>query len=216
MVSLRCAFCNLEHKSSLQLRLWQTTSTNNYRDRTLTVLYPAPLMKALRDEYPVIPAAAPHAHVKGDAAFDALYARSLADPAGFWAELAREHLDWLRDFSVPTSGSLSGGDAAWFLGGALNASVNCIDRHVATRGDKPAIIWESDEVGVGRIITFAQLQAETCRVANAMVAAGIRKGDTVAIYMPMIPETAFVMLACCRIGAVHRLACVVTSPTDTG
>lgn len=159
----------------------------------------------LRSEYPVIPSAAPHAHVTGEAAYEALYARSLADPAGFWAELAREHLEWQRDFSVATSGSLRDGDAAWFLGGALNVSANCIDRHVATQGDKPAIIWESDEVGTGRTITFKQLQAETCRVANAMRAAGVRKGDTVAIYMPMIPETAFVMLACCRIGAVHRL-----------
>lgn len=158
----------------------------------------------LQTEYPVIERAAPSAHVQGMAEYDALYKRSINDPSGFWGELARKELHWFRDFDQTMCGTLSKGDVAWFLDGAINVSVNCIDRHLKDKADKVAIIWESDEIGQSRNITFTELMEETCRIANAMKAAGIKKGDTVAIYMPMIPETAFVMLACCRIGAVHR------------
>lgn len=159
----------------------------------------------LKKEYPVINAVAPNAHVKGMAEYERMYKRSLEEPAAFWGELAREHLSWFRDFDQTLCGTLAKGDVAWFLDGALNVSVNCIDRHLKDKADKIAIIWEGDEVGAGRNITFTELMEETCRIANAMKAAGVKKGDTVAIYMPMIPETAFVMLACCRIGAVHSI-----------
>ncbi|CAI5735995.1 unnamed protein product [Hyaloperonospora brassicae] len=132
-----------------------------------------------------------------------MYTRSIEDPEQFWGELARANLDWFRDFDQTVTGAIGKGDMAWFLNGQTNVSVNCIDRHVKTHADKVAIIWEADEVGQGRKITYAELLEETCRVANAMKHAGVKKGDTVAIYMPMIPEIAFVMLACTRIGAVH-------------
>lgn len=160
----------------------------------------------LKAKYPIIDAVAKNAHIKGVDEYDALYKRSIEDPAGFWAELARKNLDWFRDFDQTMSGSLAKGDAAWFLNGSLNVSVNCIDRHIKDKADKVAIIWEGDEVGTGRKITYMELLEETCRIANAMKGAGVKKGDTVAIYMPMIPEVAFVMLACCRLGAIHRYA----------
>lgn len=159
---------------------------------------------ALKEQYPVIDAVAPNAHIKGMAEYEKLYQQSLEDPSAFWGKLARENLSWFRDFDQTFYGTLAKGDAAWFLNGALNVSVNCIDRHLKDKADKVAIIWEGDEIGTGRKITFSELMEETCRIANAMKAAGVKKGDTVAIYMPMIPEVAFVMLACCRIGAVHR------------
>ncbi|RYY35887.1 hypothetical protein EON62_02165 [archaeon] len=97
------------------------------------------------------------------------------------------------------------GDIRWFSEGQLNVSYNCVDRHVLNgRGDDVAIIWEADEPGHSRSITFRELQTEVCKVANVLTYHGVRKGDTVAIYMPMIPDLAYVMLACTRIGAVHR------------
>lgn len=102
-------------------------------------------------------------------------------------------------------GSLGGGNAEWFLDGKLNASHCCVDRHLATKANSAAIIWEGDEPGTGRTVTFAELHAHVCQIANAMLASGVRKGDTVAVYMPMVPELCFVMLACARIGAVHSV-----------
>ncbi|CAI5735994.1 unnamed protein product [Hyaloperonospora brassicae] len=145
------------------------------------------------------------AHVQSMEQYEAMYTRSIEDPEQFWGELARANLDWFRDFDQTVTGAIGKGDMAWFLNGQTNVSVNCIDRHVKTHADKVAIIWEADEVGQGRKITYAELLEETCRVANAMKHAGVKKGDTVAIYMPMIPEIAFVMLACTRIGAVHSV-----------
>lgn len=102
-------------------------------------------------------------------------------------------------------GTFEAGDIRWFVEGQLNVSYNCIDRHVAAgRGEDVAIIWESDEPGRGRKYTYSQLLAEVCRVANVLTLHGVRKGDTVAIYLGMMPDLAFVMLACTRIGAVHR------------
>ncbi|KAG6592565.1 acetate-CoA ligase [Phytophthora cinnamomi] len=155
--------------------------------------------------YPVDAAVAKCAHIKSVEQYEAMYNRSLEDPDHFWGELARENLLWFRDFDETVVGSVSKGDVAWFLNGLLNVSVNCIDRHVKKHPNKTAIIWEADEVGEGREISYTELLEETCRVANAMKHAGVQRGDTVAMYMPMIPETVFVMLACTRIGAVHNM-----------
>ncbi|EGZ23423.1 acetyl-CoA synthetase [Phytophthora sojae] len=155
--------------------------------------------------YPVNVDVAKRAHIQSLEQYEAMHKRSLEDPDGFWGELARENLLWFRDFDETVVGSVSKGDVAWFLNGLLNVSVNCIDRHVKTHPDKTAIIWEADEVGQGREISYTELLEETCRIANAMKLAGVQKGDTVAMYMPMIPETVFVMLACTRIGAVHNM-----------
>jgi acetyl-CoA synthetase len=103
-------------------------------------------------------------------------------------------------------GTLEGGDVQWFCDGKLNVCHSCVDKHIlAGKGSHPAIIFEGDEVGTGRTLTFNELHAGVCRIANAMVASGVVKGDTVAVYMPMVPELAMVMLACARIGAVHSV-----------
>jgi acetyl-CoA synthetase len=135
------------------------------------------------------------------------YARSIADPDAFWADVARR-LDW---YQVPTQIRDVSFDAndlhiRWFADGELNASVNCLDRHLATRGDKVALLWEADDPSVAsQRITYRELHARACRLANALRNLGVRKGDRVAIYLPMIPEAAVAMLACARIGAVHTV-----------
>jgi len=134
-----------------------------------------------------------------------LVRRSLTDSDGFWGEQARSRLSWLRDFDSVQDCDFQQGRISWFLGGSLNASLNCLDRHLATRGDKVAILWEGDEPGQNRRITFRELHDEVCRMANALRRLGVRKGDRIAIYMPMVPEAAMAMLACARVGAVHSV-----------
>ncbi|MBK9576490.1 MAG: acetate--CoA ligase [Fibrobacterota bacterium] len=130
---------------------------------------------------------------------------ALDDVDGFWSKAARERIDWMADFHTVQDCDFREGRVAWFLGGKLNVSENCLDRHLATRADKTAILWEGDEPGEVRKLTYRELHAETCRMANAMRRLGVRKGDRIAIYMPMIPEAAVAMLACARVGAVHSV-----------
>jgi len=134
------------------------------------------------------------------------YARSLADPQHFWAEQASS-LDWIRRPTKFRDVSFAPGDVhiRWFEDGTLNASVNCLDRHLA-HGERTAIIWEGDDPSQSRRISYAELHAEVCRLANGLKALGVRRGDRVTLYMPMVPEAAVAMLACARLGAVH---CVV-------
>ena len=145
------------------------------------------------------------ARAAGDPAAD--YARSLSDPDSYWRD-AVKHLDWVR---TPTTMDESSFDEAtfgvrWFADGILNVSANCIDRHLATRGDKVAIIWEPDEpTEEPRRYTYSELHANVCRFANVLKSAGARKGDRITLYLPMIPEAAFAMLACARIGAIHSI-----------
>lgn len=143
-------------------------------------------------------------HVPSMAVYNDMYQRSIADPKGFWSEMASSLLTWERPFDSVSSGGFKDGDITWFAGGKLNVSVNCIDRHLATKADQTAIIFEDDERGV-RHISFAELHREVCRLTNLLKHYGVRKGDTVAIYLPMIPEIAFAMLACTRLGAVHSV-----------
>jgi acetyl-CoA synthetase len=145
---------------------------------------------------------ADRAQVKSAAEYEALYARAASDPEGFWAEVAGE-LTWgerwqkVLDWKLP--------DAKWFVGGKLNLSVNCLDRHVETwRKNKAAILFEG-EPGDTRVLTYGELHREVCKAANALTALGVKPGDFVAIYMPMIPEAAVAMLACARIGAPHTV-----------
>jgi len=135
------------------------------------------------------------------------YARSIADPDAFWAEVARR-LDWYREPTRIRDVSFDANDLhiRWFADGELNASVNCLDRHLATRGDKTALLWEADDPTVApQRITYREMHARVCRLANALRNLGVGKGDRVAIYLPMIPEAAVAMLACARIGAVHTV-----------
>jgi acetyl-CoA synthetase len=134
---------------------------------------------------------------------DTLRDRADADPEAFWAEQARALLDWDTDFHTTCEWDLP--FAQWFLGGRLNVSVNCLDRHVTTgHGDQVAILWEG-EPGDARSITYAELLAEVCRTANALRELGVQRGDRVAVYMGMVPELAIAMLACARIGAAHSV-----------
>jgi len=145
-------------------------------------------------------------HISSIAVYENLYRKSTSDPDAFWAEQADSLLTWERRFHTVTQGSLDEGDVAWFLGGKLNASVQCLDRHVNSgNGDNVAIIYEGDEPGECKKFTYKQVLAHVCRIANVMKKYGVRKGDAVTVYMPMIPEIAFVTLACARIGAPHSI-----------
>ncbi len=155
--------------------------------------------------YPVPTGAADHALIKADA-YRAMYARSLSDPDGFWAEHGKR-IDWIKPFSSVMNCSFGPDDVfiKWFEDGTTNVAVNCIDRHLATHGDKVAIIWEGDDPGESTSITYRELHEQVCRLANVLKARGVAKGDAVTLYMPMIPEAAYAMLACARIGAVHSV-----------
>ncbi|MCA1749740.1 MAG: acetate--CoA ligase [Parasphingopyxis sp.] len=163
--------------------------------------------------YPVPDHWAKRAHA--DAAdYEQLYGRSLADPGSFWLEQAKR-LDWIKRPEIAGDWSFDASDfrIQWFTDGKLNVSANCIDRHLEKRGDATAIIWEPDDPSdEPRTFTYAELHREVCRFANVLKEEGVRKGDRVTIYLPMIPEAAFAMLACARIGAVHSVVFAGFSP----
>jgi len=140
------------------------------------------------------------------AKYEEMYARSIKDPNGFWAEQARR-IDWIKPFTKVKNTSYDPHNVSikWFEDGTLNIAYNCIDRHLAKRGDQVAILWEGDDPKDDKKITYKQLHAEVCRFANVLKARGVKKGDRVTIYMPMIPEAAISMLACARIGAIHSV-----------
>ncbi|SDX57717.1 acetyl-CoA synthetase [Allochromatium warmingii] len=156
--------------------------------------------------YPVPAAIAANAHVNAEQ-YAAMYQRSLDDPAGFWAEQAETFVTWSKKWNTVLDYSYHADDLhiKWFDGGQLNVSYNCLDRHLATRGDQVAIIWEGDNPNEDRKLTYRELHAEVCRLANVLTTYGVNKGDRVCIYLPMIPEAAVAMLACTRIGAVHSI-----------
>ena len=159
----------------------------------------------IKDVYPVIERARQGAHITGMDEYQALYDRSINDSDGFWGDKAREFLHWKRDFDSVQDVDFKDGYHAWFLGGQLNVSENCLDRHLQTRGEQIAILWEGDAPGDVRRITYRELHREVCRLANVLKGRGVKKGDRVAIYLPMIPEAAMAMLACARIGAIHSV-----------
>jgi len=144
-------------------------------------------------------------HIKDLDEYHTMYKKSIEDPDKFWGKMARELLTFEKDFTTVRSGSFENGDVAWFLEGRLNASYNCVDRHAFKNPDKPAIIYEADEAGEGRTITYGELLREVSRLSYVLKQFGVQKGDTIAIYMPMIPEALFAFLACARIGAVHSV-----------
>jgi len=152
--------------------------------------------------FPPPAAFAAHAHVKSVAEYEAMYERAEANPEAFWAEMAGE-LAWGKHWSKVLDWKLP--DAKWFGGGALNASVSCLDRHAhGPKKNKAALMFEG-EPGDTRVLTYGQLYREVCKAANALTALGVKAGDFVAIYLPMIPEAAIAMLACARIGAPHTV-----------
>jgi acetyl-CoA synthetase len=144
------------------------------------------------------------AHIDRDK-YNAMYRRSIEAPDAFWAEQAETFVDWYKRWDKVSEADFIGGRFAWFKGAKLNASYNCIDRHLKTRGDQVAIIWEGDDPKLDTKVTYRQLHEHVCRLANALKSRGVKKGDRVCIYMPMIPEAAYAMLACARIGAIHSV-----------
>jgi acetyl-CoA synthetase len=139
------------------------------------------------------------------AGYDRLYAESLRDPEKFWGEQGKR-LHWSKPYARVKNTSFTGDvSIRWYEDGKLNASYNCIDRHLATRADQTAIIWEGDSPDVQRHISYAELHENVCRLANVLKSRGVKKGDRVTIYLPMIPEAAYAMLACARIGAIHSV-----------
>ena len=155
--------------------------------------------------HPVTAQWAKRAHVD-KAKYEAMYAQSIADPDAFWGEHGKR-LDWIKPYSVVKNTTYEYPDVSikWYEDGVLNVCANCVDRHLESRGDQTAIIWEGDEPDVDRKITYRELHEHVCRLANVLKAEGVRKGDRVTIYMPMVPEAAYAMLACARIGAVHSI-----------
>ncbi|MGD8742551.1 MAG: acetate--CoA ligase [Granulosicoccaceae bacterium] len=156
--------------------------------------------------YPVPAEFAAKAHID-EASYQAMYDRSVNDPDGFWAEQAEAFLDWYQPWDKVSDWSFDADNLhiKWFEGGKLNVTHNCIDRHLETRGDQVAIIWEGDDPKDDQKITFRELHEHVSKLANVLKARGVNKGDRVCIYMPMIPEAGYAMLACARIGAIHSV-----------
>ena len=141
-----------------------------------------------------------------DQQYNEMYQESLLQPEKFWGEIGKS-IDWIKPYSKVKNTSFSPNNVAikWYEDGSLNVSVNCVDRHLEKRSDKIAIIWEADEPGFSKKITYSELHSNVCRLANVYKELGVSKGDRVILYMPMIPEAAYAMLACARIGAVHSV-----------
>ena len=148
-----------------------------------------------------------------------MYARSVSDPEGFWAEHGKR-IDWIKPFTKVKNTSFEPGsiDIRWFEDGTLNVSANCVDRHLATRGDQTAIIWEPDDPSKDDAlhISYKDLHRSVGKMANVLKDLGVEKGDRVVIYLPMIPEAAYAMLACARIGAIHSIVFAGFSPDALG
>jgi acetyl-CoA synthetase len=169
--------------------------------------------KTIRDRRRVMPegkiyevpsGTAKRAHID-HAKYEQMYKRSVDDPEGFWAEQAETFLDWFESWDKVLDWDFEKGHIRWFEGGKLNATHNCLDRHLDTRGDQAAIIWESDDPKDSQTLTYRELHQQVCKFANVLRDCEVKKGDRVCIYMPMIPQVAVAMLACARIGAIHSV-----------
>jgi acetyl-CoA synthetase len=154
--------------------------------------------------YPVTAQTAAHAFINREQ-YQALYQQSISEPENFWAAQATEFLDWSKPWDSVLEYDYPKGEISWFKGGKLNVSVNCLDRHLATRGEQVAIIWEGDNPDHDKKITYRELHRDVCKFANVLKSKGVKKGDRVCIYLPMVSEAAVVILACTRIGAVHSI-----------
>ena len=161
-------------------------------------------MKELLPRYPVLATAKQNTHATSEQ-YEAMYRQSIEAPETFWAEQAEKFIDWYQPWDSVTSVDYHKADIQWFAGGKLNVSYNCIDRHLASKADQTAIIFEGDEPGDDAKVSYQELHDNVCRFANLLKARGVKKGDRVCIYMPMIVEVGYAMLACARIGAVHSV-----------
>ena len=147
---------------------------------------------------------ADHSHINS-VRYEQLYAESIQQPESFWAKQAQQYLMWTKPFTQLFEGNFAEGHVAWFADGELNVSVNCIDRHLPDKAEQTAIIWQGDAPEQHALITYQQLHDQVCQLANALLSLGVQAGDRVCIYLPMIPEAAYAMLACARIGAIHSV-----------
>ena len=154
--------------------------------------------------YPVPSSISSTAHIDA-ATYESMYQASIQHPEKFWAEQAEEFVTWYKKWDNVLDWDYHKGHIRWFEGASLNVSYNCIDRHLESRADQTAIIWEGDDPGDDKHITYKELHQEVCKLSNVLKSRGVKKGDRVCIYMPMIPEAAYAMLACTRIGAVHSI-----------
>ena len=154
--------------------------------------------------YPVSAAALARTHLTREQ-YEERYRQSLADPDGFWAAQAQEFVSWFRPWERVANWDFTEANIRWFEGAELNVAYNCVDRHLESRGDQVAILWEGDNPADSRKVTYRELHEAISRLGNALKARGVKKGDRVSIYMPMIPEATVAMLACARIGAVHSV-----------
>ncbi len=154
--------------------------------------------------YPIQQHIAAAAHINS-ALYQSMYQQSIDSPASFWAEQARLFLSWEQPWDTVLDYDFPTGNIRWFEGGKLNVSVNCVDRHLPARAQQTAIIWEGDNPQESKSITYQQLHQEVCKFANVLKAQGVKKGDRVCIYLPMVAEAASIILACTRIGAVHSI-----------
>ncbi len=154
--------------------------------------------------YPVKPRIQEKSYLKNWENYESEYKESIDNPQAFWHKIA-QRIDWFKSPEIVSSGGFTHVDHQWFAGGKLNASWNCVDRHLPTRSQKTAIIWAKDEPGEYEYITYAELHREVCRAANMLEAHGVKKGDRVCIYLPMIPELVYSVLACARLGAIHSV-----------
>ena len=154
--------------------------------------------------HPVSAAAAAHSHLNKEQ-YAEMYKRSIENPEKFWSEQAQEFIHWHEPWKQVLSSDFHTATTSWFSGAKLNVSYNCIDRHLEKRGGQTAIIWEGDEPDQDLKVSYCELHEAVCRFANAMKARGVKKGDRVCIYMPMVPEAVYAMLACARIGAIHSV-----------
>jgi acetyl-CoA synthetase len=163
----------------------------------------------LKDVYPIPEKIEKMAYISGRAAYDKLWKRSIEEPEAFWGEIASEYVEWFKKWDKVEEYNFDIRKGPiylkYFQGGKLNVSYNCLDKHLKTRGNKVAIQWEGNEPGEDRALTYKQMHEEVCKFANVLKAQGIKKGDRVQIYLPMIPELAISMLACTRIGAIHSI-----------
>jgi acetyl-CoA synthetase len=154
--------------------------------------------------YPVFESIKSNTHLNTDR-YQQMYKQSIDQPDVFWAEQAEQHLDWIRSWDTVSRQDFHKAEVAWFEGGQLNLSVNCIDRHLPERAAQTAIIWEGDDPDRSEHISYQILHDKVCQLANALKQIGVVKGDRVCLYMPMVPEATFAMLACARIGAIHSV-----------
>lgn len=154
--------------------------------------------------YPVLTSFAEHANIT-ESQYHFMYAHSIADPATFWGEIATQFISWFKPWKTVVTGTFSDMNIEWFTQGKLNVCYNCVDKHLTTKSTQAALIWEGNEPNQSITLTYAELYEKVCRVANVLKKHGVKRGDRVALYLPMIPEATITMLACARIGAVHSV-----------